>query len=136
MTGEHSALVTVWNVSHDNCRLPVYPTIALLNGRHPLPFGFQDNGMYVHDRPGARIVLLPGAAANFLVAKYRCDVGDMATVTAIAVSIRPDSLSVGLPTGDAGPTLAYCKSYRGSASGDPGNTVEIGPYVRGQAHGI
>jgi len=69
-------------------------------------------------------------------AKYRCGVGALASVTAMTVTVRPDAVTIGFPPGYAGPTLDYCKAYRGRSSGDPGDTIEIGRYVRGEAHGI
>jgi hypothetical protein len=135
MTGEHSALISVWNVSHTKCRVSTYPRVELFHGGTRLPFGYRHGGMYIQDKPGSRLLLAPGAAANFLVAKYRCDAGDTSSVTGLALKIPPLAIRIGFPAGYAGPTMAYCQAFRGSASRDPGNTVEIGPYVRGVAHG-
>ena len=137
MTGEHSALITVWNVSHTRCRLPTYPRIWLLHGQRHLPFHFQHGGMYVQDRPRGSASVAMGAAENFIVAKYRCDAGISAHVTGLEIDLvaTKDVLRVAFPAGYAGPTMDYCKPFSGPASSDPGNKVEMGPYQPGVAHG-
>lgn len=131
MTGEHSALITVWNVSRSSCRLPAYPTVALFAGRDRLPFRFQRGGAYIQDRPRPSVVVALRAAAHFLIAKYRCDVKSETAVTTVGIGAVPRVIRVPLPAGYAGPTLEYC----GPASNDPGNTVEVGPYILGPAQG-
>jgi hypothetical protein len=132
MTGEHAALVTVWNVSRNRCRLPDYPTVALFAARDRLPFRFQRGGAYIQDRPRRSVVVASGAAAHFLVAKYRCDVESLTRATAVVIEAAPTAIRATLPAGGAGPTIDDC----GPASSDPGNTVEVGPYEPGPAQGF
>ena len=131
MTGEHPAPITVWNVSHSTCRLPTYPTVALFTGRDRLPFRFQHGGAYIQDRPGPSLTLTPRVAAHFLIATYRCDVKSISEVSRLDIKVVPTNAvtRVSFPAGYAGPVIDYC----GPAASDPGNTVEVGPYVPGSA---
>jgi hypothetical protein len=75
---------------------------------------------------------------NVEIAKYRCDSGPLHPVSALRLYVAKNSrpLAVALPAQASSGHLDYCRAASGASSSDPGNTVEIGPYARGSAHGI
>lgn len=67
----------------------------------------------------------PGGAAWILVAKYRCDLGDLRDATTIALTVpgAANELTGPLPRNGGVAALTYC---RGGAD-DPGQTVIVSP---------
>jgi hypothetical protein len=82
---------------------------------------------YVTARPSASVTVQPGGAAWILVAKYRCDLGDLRDATTITLTLpgMPGAALSGPvpPDGSGTSTLTYC---RGGAA-DPGQTVTVSP---------
>lgn len=126
-TGESGGVFTLRNHGKFACYLYGRPSVSLYdnNGR-VLPFKYLWVGtQYLSQTPPAVVLLKPGARAYFLVAKYRCDIGDVTTAKTIRVyppnatqQIFGSSAPFGLGGG-----FSYCK---GGAK-DPGNRVEISP---------
>jgi len=142
-TGEHSAWINVWNVSSSGCTVEGSPTVGALSGTTTLPFRVQHDGPYIDERAGGagagrRTLLRPREAAHFLVAKYRCDSGEVATVSRISVALagQQGRIMVDLPAGYDGPGLAYCRAYGGAPDvDDPGNRLQVGPLMTGPVTG-
>jgi hypothetical protein len=144
VTGEHSAWTNLFNISKRSCTVRGYPQVEFHADGLALPFHVRHHGMYI-DGPNAgptqvagTIRLRPGAAAHFLIAKYRCDSGDVAVVRSLNVTVSGEEgwTSVMLPTGYDGPGFSYCKAYNGAPDqSDPGNYMEIGPLVAGRILG-
>ena len=124
VAGEEGFSLSFENVSQSGCLLKGYPEISLLgvDGRR-LPFTWTDGhspGPYFLSKRPAAILLVPGHAAHVLVAKYRCDLGDLElsrTASIRAAGIR-GTVRLALP-------LDYCRGGRRS----PGNTIGVTPYV-------
>jgi hypothetical protein len=81
----------------------------------------------VTSRPPATVTVKRGGAAWILVAKYRCDLGDLRDATAISLALpgmARTALSGLVPRDGSGASaLTYC---RGGAA-DPGQTVTVSP---------
>jgi hypothetical protein len=135
-TGEHPAMINVWNVSHVSCQLRGYPQVELRSGSQPLPFRYHRGGEYIQNQRPVVVRLRPGGAAHLLIAKYRCDSGSLAAVTRVAIAPAPrHGWDVAqLPSDDAGPHLDLCKAFTGTTASDPGNTVQVGLFEPGNFH--
>jgi hypothetical protein len=139
MTGEHSVLVNIQNVSAAACRLPAYPAaIALRDRARTLPFRYRHGGLYIQAKPSRSIALAPRAFAHVEVAKYRCDAGTLRPVTSLRlfVSRHGRALTIALPQPSGTAELDYCRAASGPNGSDPGNTVEVGPFEAGPAQGV
>jgi len=126
MTGEHGVFYELVNHGRLACTLAGYPHITLYADGDPLPFRYAfGGGPYVTDRPPAAVTVQPGGAAWILVAKYRCDLGDLRDATTIALTVPGTVIAITgpLPRDDGASTLHYC---RGGAD-DPGQTVTVSP---------
>ncbi len=127
MTGEHGVFYELVNHGHLACTLTGYPHITLYADGDALPFRYVFGvGPYVTGKPPATVTVKPGGAAWILVAKYRCDLGDLRGATSITLTV-PGTVGAAL-TGPVSPdggvsALSYC---RGGAD-DPGQTVAVSP---------
>lgn len=146
-TGEHSAWINLFNVSKLSCLVSGHPHVEFHAGARALPFGVIHHGMYIEGSNAgplpetARLVRLrPGAAAHFLIAKYRCDVGDRFVVTHLNVQLCGDDCwtTVGLPGfGPPRPGFSHCEAYNNAPDAtDPGNVMEISKLAAGRVSGV
>ena len=128
-TGEHGDLYVLINHGNTACQLHGYPGVSFYDARHQiLPFRYaRGQGLWVTHEAPRLVVLSPGKRAFFLVAKYRCDIGD--SMVAISVRIYPPNERhqlIGSASDGAGVSeLDYCKG----GTKDPGNIVYISPVV-------
>lgn len=128
MTGERAVSFTLTNNSKTGCRLLGYPRIDLLdsNGK-AIPFRYvQGHTRYVTSAPPRPVALAPGGVAYFLVAKYRCDGGELTAAADVNVTLPGDAttLTGRAATAGEGP-LSYCQG----ATNDPGQVVAVSPVV-------
>lgn len=123
MTGEHADLFELTNRSAGSCVLNGYPGIQLIHDASSLAFVYQRGGGYVTRHRPRPVTLTSGGRAYFLIAKYRCDVGDLRTTTAIRVALPGNggNLTLRLNQGQTG--FDYCKPQ----PGNPGNRVDVSP---------
>ncbi len=153
MTGEHAVLYTLANRGPAACTVRGYPQVTLYDARgRVLPFRYADGGgAYVTARKPVRVVLVPGAMAYVLAAKYHCDLGiaqrchDPAgaardrrpgvQLTPAAQAVRPAGLVV-LPRRPARPwPTGHDLTHRSNSPGgqqpaltaDPGSELAILP---------
>lgn len=121
-TGENPLSITLANTGTAPCTLDGYPTVTLLDARGiALPFVYSHSGDIMVTASAPQSVLLnPGQVAWVLINKYRCDLGDKDTVSAVAVLPPGTSARLTL-SAPAEPLLGYC------GSGDPGSTVVVSP---------
>jgi len=128
-TGEHGDSYILTNRGPAACALDGYPGITLYaaDGTH-LPFHYvYGHGQYVTSAPPALVVLLPGASAYVLVAKFRCDLGIDHNAATIRITIPGPQH--GAVTGRAASNasgvsaLSYC---RGGPNG-PGQVIAVSP---------
>lgn len=126
-TGEHAVSVVLTNRASRTCELAGYPTAALLGADgHTIPFTWvAEHSQYVTSKPPGRVVLTSQASAYVLVAKYRCDLGDLTLARVLRLQLpgEPRWLTLALPTGRGALRLNYCVG--GATS--PGNTVSTSP---------
>ena len=126
-TGEHGDFYALINRGASACKLAGYPGITLYDANGaPLPFRYsRRHSPYVTAAPPVTVTLRPGAAAWFLVAKYRCDAGIGRNATTIRITVAGPRRAVvtgRVSSGDAGVSaLSYC---RGGVR-DPGQTVAV-----------
>ena len=90
-TGEHAVLYRITNTSGIACTLAGYPTVVLFDGAGKvLPFHItRDHSQYVTADPPGPVTLPPGGSAFVLVAKYRCDLGELDVAATIRIT-RPN----------------------------------------------
>jgi hypothetical protein len=130
-TGEQGVAFFVTNRSGSTCSLKGYPRVELIASGKPMPFDYQDGGgPYITTRKPEEVTLLPRGRAEFLVAKYRCDVGEIQPPASVMRVTLPGSSTVlrrhhSRVVQEAG--LNYCKAFRGPPASDPGNTVVVSP---------
>jgi hypothetical protein len=130
--GEDAFTITLTNVSTRTCQIHGYPTVRFYTSAgRLLTFAYSHSSQYFRHRPPRLVTLAPRDHAYFLVAKYRCDLGDryvssffylIAPYTTGAPTVehaRGDGLGAGVGVMD------YCK---GSSRG-PGQTLGITPIV-------
>jgi hypothetical protein len=126
MTGEHAIMYKLTNQGAGSCAVTGYPRVVLYaaSGK-ALPFRYaHGGGPYVTARKPDQVVLAPGASAYVLVAKYRCDLGIVATVTAVRVTMPvPDGATFTRHAAIGRPILSYCRG----GPRDPGQTVTVSP---------
>jgi Protein of unknown function (DUF4232) len=129
-TGERARRFDLRNVGSGACVLRGYPGVRLLSSSRALRFTYRWGGRYFWTMPPPhRIVLIPGRAGWFLVAKYRCDGRTLRVADAISV-IPPGATRrkrLRFADNPTGAPLGYCAAIRGPNRRDPGNTVYIGP---------
>lgn len=129
MTGEHAVLYKIVNRGRAACSLDGYPDVALLasSGRR-LPFHYTDgHSMYITRAKPKDVILPRGGFAYVQVAKYRCDLGDLADAVTIRLVLpgsgRIASTGPVEPHGLGVASLTYCKG----GPADPGQTVGVSP---------
>jgi hypothetical protein len=132
-TGEHALEVTITNRGRSSCVLDGYPAVTILAGKRALPFSYDDGGgPYVSTAAPKLVALHPGDRATFVVAKYRCDVGDLATATSFDIWLPGVAGEKALPiSGDGVGTLTLCRKAEADGPADPGNTVVVSPIESG-----
>jgi Protein of unknown function (DUF4232) len=126
MTGEHAAVFMLRNLGHASCSLTGYPKVDLYTAAgHRLAFGYTDgHSMYFTSHRPRRVVLAPGKAAFFEIAKYRCDLGISTTATMIKVTLPgPARIMLTRTPVSAWFSFDYCKG----GPRDPGQTIGISP---------
>ncbi len=125
MTGERSVLFSLTNTGRTACHLLGYPHIVLFDrAGQPLPFHYAEgHTQYVTGTQPRPITLAPGSHAYFLVAKYRCDPGDLTAAQIIRVTLAADATPLTGPATTApGPAgLLHRRSQR------PGQIVAVSP---------
>lgn len=125
-TGENGVMYTLMNREKSACLLRGYPGISFYDSKgHLLPFKYTWSGtQYVTHASPSVVVLRPGSRAYFLVAKYRCDIGNAmgaATIHVYPPNTKQQLIGRASPSGAA--TFAYCKG----GTKDPGQLVEVSP---------
>jgi hypothetical protein len=126
MIGEHAVMYALTNRGVGSCTVSGYPRIVLYAAAgRALPFRYaRGGGPYVTGRKPGLVVLAPGASAYVLVAKYRCDLGIVANVTAVRVSVPAAGGTVFTRSEAIGrPILSYCRG----GPDDPGQLVTVSP---------
>jgi hypothetical protein len=140
-TGEHSAFITIINDGHRPCQLGGYPAVQLLHNGQALRFRDRHGGQYIDglDHDVRDVTIGPGATASFLIAKYRCDAGELRAATTVAFQAHGviGTLNVTIPTrGRDQPDLAYCRAFNGRPNRtDPGNRIHISRLAAGRGDG-
>lgn len=125
MTGEHGSFYKLANHGRRACTLEGYPRIRLYAHGVALPFRYSRGGGTYVTRAAPRLVTVPpGGAAWFLVAKYRCDLGTIATATSMTVTLPGARIRYRMPASYSS-SIDYC---RGGPS-DPGQLVTVSPVV-------
>ena len=129
MTGEHGSFYKLVNHGGRVCTLDGYPRIRLYAHGVALPFRYSSGGgTYVTRAAPELVTLRPGGAAWFLVAKYRCDLGTIATATSMTVTLPGARTGYRMPPPSSS-SMDYC---RGGPS-DPGQLVTVSPVVASSA---
>lgn len=129
-TGEHAQGFDVVNRGPSSCAVSGYPSVTLTDSSGAaLPFHYAHRDQYVRTLAPATVTLAPGRAAAFVVAKYRCDLGDLRLATGATVSLRASG-----PSGRAVFHLAmwhrvYLSYCRGGPA-DPGQVVAVTTFAR------
>jgi hypothetical protein len=124
-TEQHTAGVTLRNLSASPCSLDGYPTVALSDGRgRRLHFDYRHQGDQMITSARPRLVRLDtNASAFFAFNKNVCvSYSDRyARVLRVTLPGRQTGRSIGLPRY---PIIDYCDR------GDPGKTITVSPIVR------
>jgi hypothetical protein len=130
MTGEHAVLYALRNRGSVSCTLDGYPQVVLYDAKGAaLPLHYtKGGGEYVTSKKPATVIVAPGASAYVLIAKYRCDIGDVAGAAALRLTV-PATDGVPFVGRDAAATsgvgaLAYCLG----GPHDLGQTVAVSPF--------
>lgn len=126
-TGEHAIELEIRNSGAAACSLIGYPTVAFRSNRGTLPFRYTDGGgPYLPAAPPKLHTIRPGARVWFIVAKYRCDAGTLASATAITVHLPgvAGTRTLLLRHRYAG-WIGYCRKFKRNGPPDPGNKVAI-----------
>ncbi|MEO3935857.1 DUF4232 domain-containing protein [Dermatophilaceae bacterium Soc4.6] len=132
-TGENPLMYALTNIGPTSCLLLGYPSLGLYDGsghRLALRYNTSTGAQYVSSDPPAAVILEPGGIGYFLLAKYRCDTGHLSDTTTIRVGL-PDQrqpLTDRAVGAEGGATLSYCQG----GADDPGQVVEISPFVATQ----
>jgi hypothetical protein len=110
------------NLGSAQCWLSGYPRVRLIDASSgELPMIYRDGGRYVTDAPPRQVLLPPGGEATAVIAKYRCDLGDVRTAVTIEVALPGSAAFATPPPAGWGPDLGYC------GPNDPGDIVYISP---------
>lgn len=126
-TGEVAATYTIQSTSTTPCTLFGIPSVTLRAADGAaLPFRYTHKPtQYVPRQQPKPVILVPGqAAASLLVAKYRCDGGDLAHAATIEIIISGERLTA--PIGN--PEIAYCHG----GPHDPGQVVAVSAFQHTQ----
>jgi hypothetical protein len=131
-TGENPLVLTLTNKSAKYCQLLGYPTVRFYTATgRVLPFAYSHVSQYFPRIVPRLVGLRPGTRGYFVVAKYRCDVGDLMTPSVIKVALAATagaSLSRRVPPSPGVGVLTYCKG----GVNDPGQLVGVSPIVATQ----
>jgi hypothetical protein len=89
MTGEHAVMYALVNRGAVTCTVRGYPQVMLYDASGDvLPFRYaHGGGPFVTSAKPVTVVLAHGSAAHVLAAKFRCDLGIAANVTAIRLTL-------------------------------------------------
>jgi hypothetical protein len=133
-TGEQAVQITITNKSRTSCLLDGYPAVTMLAHSRVLPFRYAEGGgPYVSNAAPKLVTLHPGDRAAFVVAKYRCDVGELATATAADIWLPGVAGEKTLSMSENGVgMLSLCRKAEASGPADPGNTVVVSPIELGR----
>jgi hypothetical protein len=130
MTGEQAVMYRVRNRGQAACSLSGYPRVTLDTAQgSPLAFHYTDGrSQYVTKAHPKKVILQPGGSAYVLVAKYRCDLGGVASAATIKLALPGNPLivltgPVAAPGAPGVASLGYCKG----GPNDPGQTVGVSP---------
>jgi hypothetical protein len=75
--GEDGFVITLTNLSAERCQIHGYPTVRFYTSAgRLLTFNDVHTSVYFRHRPPRLVPLVPGGHGYFLVAKYRCDIGN------------------------------------------------------------
>lgn len=85
--GEHILAFGLQDAAARPCAVVGYPRVRIERHRQPTPLHAAYGVGYVSDH-ARRVRLTPGQSAYFIVAKYRCDVGEAGPATRIVVRLR------------------------------------------------
>lgn len=126
-TGEVAATYTIENVSTTPCTLFGIPKITLLAADGTvLPLWYTHKPtQYVPAQRPKPVIVSPGqTTASLLVAKYRCDGGDLTRAATIQISISGEPLAARV----GNPEIAYCRG----GPHDPGQVVAVSAFTPAQ----
>ena len=130
VTGEHAVIFTLTNRQASACNLHGFPRVNFLDSnaqvlafRYSASYG--SSSPYVTMAAPKDVVLVHGAVAYFLVAKYRCSRGTAQIASTIAVRLPGVSSTGGTfrSSSSVVRTFGYCVGKRG----DPGQLVGVSP---------
>lgn len=130
-TGEESLDIVVTNTGRKTCLLIGYPAVVIQAGKRALPFTYDDGGgAYLSTQAPTLLTLRPGSQAAFVVAKYRCDVGDLAAGTSMDIWLPgvPATKTMSLALG----SFPLCRKFKPTGPPDPGNTITVSPLEKGK----
>jgi hypothetical protein len=98
VTGEHRSFHKLVSHGRRACTLDGYPQIRLYAHGVALSLRYsRGGGTYVTRAAPELVTLRPGGAAWFLVAKYRCDLGTIATATSVTVTLSGAATGYRMP---------------------------------------
>ncbi|GEM_PF-6114425 len=126
-------MYTLMNRGKSACLLRGYPGISFYDSKgRLLPFKYTWYGtQYVTHAAPVVVLLQRGTRSYFLVAKYRCDIGD--AMEAATIHVYPPNTKqqlIGRVSPSSGvSTISYCKG----GTKDPGQVVEVSP-VEASSH--
>jgi hypothetical protein len=132
ISGEEAFTITITNVSAQRCDIHGYPTVRFYTSAgRLLTFSYVHSSLYFKKQSPKLVILAPRGHAYFIVAKYRCDVGER-YVSSFFYLLAP--YTTGAPTvehvgGDQAGVMPYCD---GSSRG-PGQSLGISPVVATRA---
>jgi Protein of unknown function (DUF4232) len=126
--GEDGFTITLTNVGTRSCQIHGYPTVRFYtNAGRLLTFSYSHASQYFHRRAPRLVTLAPRGHAYFLVAKYRCDLGNryVSSFFYLFAPYTTASPTVKHTSGIGPGVMDYCK---GSSRG-PGQSLGITPIV-------
>lgn len=121
-TGEHAFVLAITSIGPAGCWISGYPRIRLLDADGvELPMTYRDGGGHVTTAAPTPVLLRPRRGGTVVVAKYRCDLGDVQVATTIEVAPPGSAEFTSIPTAAGSATVDYC------GPNDPGDNVDISP---------
>jgi hypothetical protein len=129
VAGERAMVFTLTNSSAMTCQVSGYPKVSLLDVKgQAIAFRYTTStSPYLTTAAPKTVIIFPKSRAYFMVAKYRCDLGNARTAISAAVRLpgaSAQSTALKLSVQRIR-TLAYCK---GKVS-NPGQLVGISPFT-------
>ena len=124
-TGERGDAFRVTYRGRSACHVAGYPEATLSDHLGALvPFRYTEgHSQYIAHRRPQPVTLKPGRWAYLGVAKYRCDLGDLASATTLTVMLPGQHAVISVALSGRALNLDYCEG----GPDDPGNTVAISP---------